>query len=170
MRVSLRELLDTLGVGYEMGPYETCPWSVYDAEKTLTCNAEVRMNEDGNALEAEIMLIHDTPQANGSALELVFRLFCKPAATAAVSQWEPYRMILKGEDKSGAFHDWDKKSCDFFSACVQELKMDKAPDIEELIKKHFSGDDDATMMRGGSSKAPKIKPQALLGMKGGRGF
>ncbi len=167
MRVSLKELLDSLGVGYVMGPYETCPWSVYDGAQNLTCNAEVRMNEDANALEAEVMIIHDTPPAGGAPIELIFRLFCKVTA----NQWEPYRLLVRNTDKTNAFFDWEKKSCAFFTACVQELKMDRAPDIEALLKKELNEDDEsASSMRGGSSKAPKIKPQSLLGMKGGRGF
>lgn len=168
MRTSLQELLDKLGVGYVMGPYETCPWSVYDGEKGVTCNAEVRMNEDGNALEAEVMLMHDIPPAGAPPVDLVFRLFCKPAAG---DMWEPYKLQVRGEEKTNAFYNWDQKSFGFFVAVVQELKMDKVPDIEELLKKELNEDDESgTNMRGGGSKAPKIKPQALLGMKGGRGF
>jgi hypothetical protein len=44
MRVDLKTLLDKLGVGYVMSPYETCPWSAYDGEKGITCSAEVRIN------------------------------------------------------------------------------------------------------------------------------
>lgn len=49
--------------------------------------------------------------------------------------------------------------------------MNKFPDIEDLLNRemksggHFGGGG-----QGGSSKAPKIKPQALMGLKGGRGF
>ncbi len=167
MRVSLKELLDALGVGYDMGPYETCPWSVYDGEKGLTCNAEVRMNEDATRCEAEIMLMYDIPPAGGQPIDLVFRLDCKPSS----GQWEPFKLVVRGTEKTNAFHDWDKKACAFFTACVQELKMDKVPDIDELLAKELEEDDGSgTNMRGGGSKAPKIKPQALLGMKGGRGF
>lgn len=167
MRVSLKELLDALGVGYAMGPYETCPWSVYDGAKSLTCNAEVRMNEDASQCEAEIMLIYDTPPPGGQSLDLVFRMDCKPSA----GLWEPYRLVVRGADKTNSFGDWDKKACAFFMACVQELKMDQVPDIDALLEKELSDDDGSgTNMRGGGSKSPKIKPQALLGMKGGRGF
>lgn len=59
----------------------------------------------------------------------------------------------------------------FFKACVQDLKMDIVPDIDEIAERELGGDErfrDAR--RGGGSKAPKIKPQALLGIKNGRGF
>lgn len=168
MRMILKELLDVLGVGYIMGPYATCPWSVYDPEKGLTCNAEVRMNEDGNALEAEIMVFYETPPAGQPSLDLVFRLDCK---VATQDKWEACKLMVKGNEKTNAFHDWDKKACAFFHACVQELKMNQIPDIDALLKKELDeGGDSTTMMRGGGSKSPKIKPQALLGMKGGRGF
>ncbi len=167
MRMSLKELLDKLGVGYTMGPYETCPWSVYDGEKAMTCNAEVRMNEDLTQCEAEIMLIYDTPPAGKPPLDIVFRLDCKPSS----GLWEAYRLTVRGTDKTNSFHDWEKKAGNFFLACVQELKMDRMPDIEELLAKELDeSDGDGTNMRGGGSKSPKIKPQALLGMKGGRGF
>lgn len=166
MRVSLHDLLNALGVGYEMGPYETCPWSVYGGDKGVTCNAEVRMNEDASLCEAEVMLIYDVPPAGGAPIDLVFHLYCKPTS----GQWEPFKMIVRGNDLTGGQHDWAKRGCDFFLACVQELKMEQLPDIEELLKKIDEDGDGGTNMRGGGSKAPKIKPQALLGMKGGRGF
>lgn len=151
-----------------MGPYETCPWSAHDGEKGITCNAEVRMNEDANLLEAEVMLIFDTPPAGGTPIDLVFRIDCKPVTG---DMWEAFRLTVRGADKTNSFHEWDKKAFSLFSACVQELKMDKVPDIEELLKKELREEDESgTNSRGGGSKAPKIKPQSLLGMKGGRGF
>ena len=80
-------------------------------------------------------------------------------------------MKIRGEEQAGSFHGWDEKGCNFFHACVQDLKMNKFPDIEDLLNRemksggHFGGGG-----QGGSSKAPKIKPQALMGLKGGRGF
>lgn len=169
MRISLKEILDNLGVGYVMGPYETCPWSVYDGEKGLTCNAEARMNEDASLLEAEVMLIHDVPPAGATPIEIIFRLQIKPSAGKDL--WEACSLIIKGADKTNGFYDWEKKACNFFNACVQELKMNAVPDIEALMKEHLSEEGDPhSAGRGGSSKAPKIKPQSLLGMKGGRGF
>lgn len=167
MRVTLRDLLNNLGVAYEMGPYETCPWSVYDGAKGLTCNAEVRMNEDATLCEAEIMLIHDIPPANGAPIDIVFRIAFKISS----GLWEAFQMVVRGDDKTNAFFDWERKGWTFFNACVQELKMDRAPDIDALLKKELDESGGGTGASGsGSSKAPKIKPQSLLGMKGGRGF
>jgi hypothetical protein len=52
----------------------------------------------------------------------------------------------------------------------QELKMDKIPDIDELIENTLNSKERFAGGRGGTSKAPKIKPQQLLNMKQGRGF
>ena len=52
MRATLKELLDKLGVGYILSAYETCPWAAYDDEQGISCNAEVRMNNDADEIEA----------------------------------------------------------------------------------------------------------------------
>src|SRR5688572_19192001 len=150
MRVTLKELLDQLGVGYELSPYETCPWSVYDTEKGLTCSAEVRMDGEGKEIEAELQLMHDTPPAGKPGVEQVVWILCH--LSGADQKWEPKALKLRGQDDTAVF-GWGEKSAEFFAACVQELKMDKIPDIDELIdsilhsKERFAGG------RGGSSKA-----------------
>jgi hypothetical protein len=168
MRLSLRDLTDKLGVGYILSPYETCPWSVYDGEKSVTCSAEVRMNPDGDELEAELQMMYDIPPDGKPPVEQVFYALFKPAK---VDGWDPKIMKLQGKDPDPTVYNWDEKACAFFEACVQELKMGNVPDIEELIEREIHGGErfgDAS--RGGGSKAPKIKPQKLLGMKQGRGF
>ena len=151
-----------------MSAYETCPWSVYNEEKAATCSAEVRMGCDADEIEAEIQIVYDNPEPGKPALEQILWLLSKPQT---VSKWSIKVLRVKNEDKVNAFHNWDEKSCNFFSAVVQELKMGVFPDIEELLKKEMdeSGSGHATM-RGGGSKSPKIRPQQLLGMKNGRGI
>lgn len=168
MRLSLRELSDKLGVGYVLSPYETCPWSVYDGEKSVTCSAEVRMSPNGDELEAELQVMYDTPPEGKLPVEHVFYALFKPAMTDG---WDPKIMKLNGDGPDTTIYNWDDKACNFFAACVQELKMGNVPDIDELIEREIHGGErfgDAS--RGGGSKSPKIKPQKLLGMKQGRGF
>jgi len=59
MRVPLKELMEKLGVGYELSPYETCPWMCYDDDKQITASAEVRMGPGGCDIEAEIQFMMD---------------------------------------------------------------------------------------------------------------
>lgn len=168
MLITLKELLDKLAVGYEMSAYETCPWSVYDEEKGITCSAEVRMGSDADEIEAELQLVHDNPEGDTPPVEQILWLYGKPQANV---KWGIKAMRIKGEDYVNKMHGWEEKGCRFFSACAQEMKMGKFPDIEELLKREIHEDSSGrTSMQGGSSKAPKIKPQKLLGMKGGRGF
>lgn len=168
MRIPLKELLDKLGVGYILSAYETCPWSAYDSEKDLTCSAEVRMNNDGDEIEAEMQFVRNNPQGDEVPIEQIFWLIAKPAVG---DKWEVKMVKIRGKDESDGTYNWTEKAVKFFEACVQELKMNKVPDIDEIMAKtlksneRYGGTDS-----GGSSKAPKIKPQALLGMKGGRGF
>lgn len=167
MRVDLKTLCDRLGVGYQLSSYETCPWSTYDAGPGLTASAEVRMNNEGDEIEAELQFMYDTPPATGPSVQQMCWMVCKPVANG---QWSPIALKIKGEDEKEAY-DWESKGCNFFAACVQEIKMDNIPDIDELIEREMGGSERFRDGRqGGGSKAPKIKPQALLGMKGGRGF
>ncbi len=168
MRVPLKELLEKLAVGYVLSAYETCPWSVYDAEKGLTCSAEVRMNNDGNEIEAELQLMYDEAPAGKLPVEQVFWMYCKPLVAA---QWGPTALKIKGKNSVDSVYNWEEKGCNFFAACIQELKMDKVPDIDELLEREITNNEKyAGSRQGGGSKAPKIKPQALLGLKNGRGF
>ena len=77
MRVPLKELLDKLGVGYILSAYETCPWSAYDEEQGITCSAEVRMNNDGDEIEAEMQIMRDNPTGDEKPVEQVFLAFCQ---------------------------------------------------------------------------------------------
>lgn len=168
MRVELKELMDKLGVGYVMSAYETCPWSAYDSEKGITASAEVRMNNDANEVEAELQFLYDAPEPGKPPMEQMVWIYAKPISQG---KWSPTALRIKGQDEPNETYEWETKGCNLFTACVQEIKMGGVPDIDELIEREMGGDErfrDAR--RGGGSKAPKIKPQALLGLKGGRGF
>ena len=170
MRVDKKELMDKLGVGYDLGPYETHPWSCYDGETGQTCSAEVRMDPDGAELEAEIQMMYDEPPEGKLPMEQVFWIRSKPSASSG--EWEVLDMKLRGAEPEEEIYNWQEKSCDFFSAVVQDLNNDKMPDIEEyiemiLMRKERMGD----QRQGGGGKSPKIKPGELAGMKkGGGGF
>lgn len=168
MRVLLKELSDKLGVGYLLSPYETCPWSVYDGDKGVTCSAEVRMSGEGNEIEAELQMLYDTPPAGKPPVEHVFYAQCK---IATADKWDAVVIKIRGADPDKTLYNWDEKALSFFHACVQELKMNKLPDIDELLERELKSKERfGSTDGGGSSKAPKIKPQQLLGMKQGRGF
>lgn len=167
MRATLKELMDKLGVGYELGPYSTCPWSAYDSEKGVTAMAEVRMNNEGDEVEAEIQFLYDEPKAGKTVEQMAF-ISSKPVVGA---QWSPTIFRIKSKDETQNLYDWEDKCCNFFRACIQDIKMDIVPDIDEIAERELGGDERFRDARqGGGSKAPKIKPQALLGLKGGRGF
>jgi hypothetical protein len=164
MRASLRELCDKLGVGYILSAYETCPWSAYDDEHDISCSAEVRMNSDATELEAEMQIMRDAPQDDEDPIEQVYWMVARPAVG---DQWDVKISKVKGENKEEVYN-WHGKAVDFFHACVQELKMGKIPDFDELMKKILDKKDRFSDQRGsGSSKSPKIKPQQLLGVKSG---
>ncbi|MEM9469034.1 MAG: hypothetical protein AAF988_02620 [Pseudomonadota bacterium] len=168
MRVPLRDLMDKLGVGYILSAYETCPWSAYDEEKDLTCSAEVRMNNDADEVEAEMQFVRGNPQGDEKPIEQVFYLRGK---SSTQDKWDVTDIRIKGENKKNATYNAEEKGCNFFSACVQELKMGNIPDIDAILEREMKDNEryggGAT---GGSRKAPKIKPAQVMGMKGGGGM
>lgn len=167
MRTDLKELMDAMGVGYILTAYGNCPWSAYDGEKGITASAEVRMNNDGTEIEAELQFMYDLPQ-DGKPMEQKLWIFCKPVVAA---QWSPTSLRINGQDESGSVYDWEKKCCSLFHACISDIKMDIVPNFDELLDREMGGGERfGDARQGGGSKAPKIKPQALLGMKNGRGF
>lgn len=168
MRTQLKELLDKLGVGYVLSAYETCPWSAYDDENGITCSAEVRMNNDGDEIEAEMQFMRENPTGDEKPIEQVYWLLARPATA---DQWDVKDIKIRGEGDTEGLYGWTEKAVSFFNACVQELKMGKIPDIDEILAREMKSNERyGGGAQGGGSKAPKIKPQALMGMKGGRGF
>jgi hypothetical protein len=168
MRGTVKELMDKLGVGYVLSPYETCPWAAYDDEKGLNCSAEVRMNNDGDEVEAEMQMMRDNPADGEAPVEQVFWLLARPATA---DKWDVKMVKIRGEGDPGDKYGWTDKALNFFHACVQELKMNKVPDIDEILAREMKSNERyGAGSVGGGSKAPKIKPQALMGMKNGRGF
>lgn len=169
MRTSLKELLDKLGVGYILSAYETCPWSAFDDESDITCSAEVRMNNDGNEIEAEMQFMRGNPQGDEKPIEQVFWLHAKPATG---DKWDIKIARIRDNDGSdGAIYAWAEKAVGFFNSCIQELKMGKIPDIDDIYAREITNNERyGGSAGGGGSKSPKIKPQALLGMKNGRGI
>lgn len=169
MRATLKELMDKLGVGYILSAYETCPWAAYDDEKGVSCNAEVRMNNEANEIEAEIQFMRDEPQPDEKPVEQIFWLLAKPIAG---ENWEVKIAKINGDDGSNSeLYDYAGKAVNFFAACVLQLKMNKVPDIEEILAREMKSTERfGGNSQGGGGKSPKIKPQAVLGIKGGRGF
>lgn len=174
MREPLKTLLEKLGVNHELSPYETQPWVLYDAENKVTCSAEVRMNPGGDELEAEIQLLKDEDEEGGEegtqdtgGGKQPEQVMWMRAATDNGKEWSPNLLRVKGEDYVNAFHDWEKKGCDFFLAVIGALQMGEMPDIDALAEEHMKDDD--IWNTGGRGKigrkSPKIKPAQLLGLK-----
>jgi hypothetical protein len=167
MSFSKKDLMDKLGVGYELGPYETCPFSALDSEGGRTCSAEARMDPDGVELEAEIQMVYDSPPDGKPPMEQICLIKAKPIAG------EEYIVTLriKGEPFGDKIYNWQEKSLNFFRAVVQELQAGTIPDIDELIDREFHNRERMGSQRqGGGGKAPKMKGGQLLGMKKGGSF
>lgn len=168
MNVTLKDLLDKLGVSYELGPYETCPWSCYDVDLDRTCSAEVRMNPDGDELEGEIQVLKDDPDSDMPIMEPIYFMRAKPGNS---SKWTIKLLLIRGEPIDETISQWPQKSCGFFRAVVQELIMDKFPDIDELLDKElYMKERGADQYGGGGGKSPKLKGGQLMGMKKGGGI
>jgi len=170
MRVELKTLMDKLGAGYVPGPYETCPWSYYEAERGITCSAEIRMGDAGDEIEVEIQMMYDDPPQGKLPMEQVFYMRCTPVGGPA--EWGPVSMRIAGQPPEETVPNWEEKACLFFQLVVTELQTDNLPDIDELLDEAFhSRERFSDQVGGGGGKAPKIPGGTLLGMKkGGGGF
>ncbi len=114
MRVELKKLLETLGVGHVLSPYETFPWFHYDPVKGVTCSAEVRMGPGGDDVEAEIQLLYDegrTPEPPVPGAQAPI-----PAKPPEKKYSDPYAddflspSSVRGETKSGSTETTDSAS------------------------------------------------------------
>jgi len=167
MRATLKELMDKMGVGFEPGPYESVPWSAYDAAKGITCMAEVRMGSDLTDVEGEIQFMYDNPPPGKGSMEPI----CFTRATPqADGKWNVMDFKIRSEAYGQDKYDWEEKSCHFFQLVVQELQGGNVPNIDDLLEEAFhSRDRFADQYGGGGGKSPKIRPDQLLNVKG-RGF
>ncbi len=173
MKLSLRELMDRMGVGRVLSAYETQPWVHVDGTEGITASAEVRMSGDGDEVEAELQFMYDNPPAGKPPVEQVMWIKIKPLLRLE-NKWSTTDLWVKRENYANKVYGWEEKGCNFFRACVREIKAERLPDIELLISRELSTREVFGGGAGeGSNKSPQIKTNALLyDMKspGSRGF
>lgn len=172
MKISYKELMAKLGVGRPLNPYETQPWLTYDDEKALTCEGEVRANHDQSEIEAELQFIYDTPPEGKPPVEQMCLLRAEKQKRLN-GDYTVTGIWIRGESWENRFHDWEGKSCNFFRACVREVKADRIPDIDDILAKEMKDSSFYGSNQGdGSNKSQKINTASLLYdmKKGGQGF
>lgn len=161
--------MEKLGVGRDLNPYETQPWVHYDEDEGIHCSAEVRVEGDGVTAEAELQFMYDDPPQGKPAVEQI----CKIQANVTTDNlFEVKKLLIYREDKAGDIYNWEEKCCNFFRACVREIKAGRLPDIEMLLEREMRDSGRMGDKWGeGSSKSPKINTQQLMNdMKKGQGF
>lgn len=162
MKLSLRELMDRLGVGRTLNAYDAQPWIHVDAREGVTASAEVRMNGDGDEVEAELQFMYDTPPPGKESCEQIVWLKVKPHLRLQ-GMWATTDLFVKKENYSSKVYGWEEKGCNFFRACVREIKAERLPDIELLISRELSSREVFGGGAGeGSNKSPQIKTNNLL--------
>lgn len=176
MRVALKTLLEKLGVGHLLSAYESQPWFLYDADRGITCSAEVRMGPGSEDLEAEIQFMYDegkipVPAEGDTTAQKVHGpdipvQIMRMRAVPTDNDWTPKELFVKGVDYNNKIYNWEEKGCNFFRACIGAIQMNLIPDVDDLITKELADDEDISGSSGRiGRKAPKIKPAQLLGMK-----
>jgi len=162
MKVNYSELMKKLGVGRDLNVYETQPWLTYDAERNMTCEAEVRCNHDKTIIEAEMQFMPDTPMDGKPPVEQVCVIKAEQYKRLN-NEYTVVSCIIQGKEWQGEFYDWETKSCNFFRACVSEIRKDKIPDVEAILKKEMKESSFYGAGQGdGSNKQPKINASQLM--------
>jgi hypothetical protein len=177
MRMALKDLMEKLGVGRIMQPYETNPWFHYDADKGITCSAEVRVGPGASDIETEIQYLHDETGEAGETEGEAASGGPKPPQQIMLMRilpngdgtWTTKYLRVNGDDYMNKVYNWEEKGCNFFRAFIEALQMSVLPNLEELIETELGDDDEFGGGRRGrvGRKSPGIKPGALLGMKKG---
>lgn len=162
MKLSMRELMDRLGVGRNLSPYETQPWVHVAAEEGITASAEVRMNGDGDEIEAELQFLYENPETGKPPVQQIVWMKIKPQLRLQ-GLWATTDLWVKKENYANKVYGWEEKACNFFRSCVRELKAERLPDIEMLISREFAAREVFGGGAGeGSNKSPQIKSNQLL--------
>lgn len=166
MRVTIKELMEKLGLSYVPGPYETVPSSSYNATRGVTCSAEIRMGMDSEEVDCEIQLLYDTPPEGKAGMEPICTLHAEPDSTGA---WNLTSFRFRNAPFGADIYDWEEKACLFFLLCLQIVNDGDVPDFDELLDDAFHKRERYTDQAGGGGggKSPKIRPAALLNAKRG---
>ncbi len=137
MRVEYAELMEKLGVGHILSPYETRPWFLHDTDQGITCSAEVRIGPGADDVEAEIQFLYDeedgryeNEESFGGPEQILHMRFLPTKEQI----WSSTSMTIKKESYENKIHDWQGRGCEFFTACIGAIQMGELPDIEELIE------------------------------------
>ena len=172
MKAPYKELMNTLGVGRELNPYECQPWMAHDADEGITCEGEVRCNSDKTEVEAELQFMYETPPDGKPPVDQICLIRIQQQAKIN-NNYTVVDVWIKGDNYRNKFFEWEIKSCNFFRACIREIKANKIPDIDAILKREMKNSGFFGTNGGdGSNKSPKINTANLLyDMKnGGRGF
>lgn len=170
MRVEYKELMDKLGTGHVLSPYETRPWFVYDEENGITCSAEVRVGPGADDVEAEIQYLHDEEDsryADDESYGSPEQIFIMRLTPNRDDLWSGVHLHIKGHNYTNEIHNWDERGCSFFCLFISALQMGELPDIDELIEEELT--DKSKGGRGGrrgrvGKKGFKVE-QKPMGMK-----
>lgn len=170
MRINLEDLMEKLGVGRVLTPYEAEPWLVYDEARGITCSAEVRVGPGYDDIETEIQFLYDEyeegifdpdeedDKAAGAAggegggesgmppkpKNLIIngrqQIMLMRIKPSFESHWATSDLLVKGVNYYNKFPNWDEKGCDFFRSAIEALQMGELPDIDELIESQLMDD------------------------------
>lgn len=162
MKVTYKELMDKLGVGRPLGVYDSQPWLAFDLDKGLTCDAEVRCNGDQTEIECEIQFVTQDPVDGQSPVEHICFIKCQQQKKLN-NLYTVTSCVIRGEEWAGKLYDWETKACNFFRACVRDVRADKIPDIDAILSAEMK-DSSLFGKNGGdgSNKAPKINASQLM--------
>ena len=135
MRVEYKELMEKLGVGYELSPYETRPWFLQDDDRGISCSAEVRVGPGAEDVELEIQFLKDDDYFEEEDAEpgpeQVMMMRFIPSKDQI---WGATMMLVKGKSYANEIYNWGERGCEFFCSCIGALQMGEIPDIDELIE------------------------------------
>ncbi len=169
MRIKYKELMEKLGVGHELSPYETRPWFLHDEEQGITCSAEVRVGPGAEDVELEIQFLHDEENTNDDSdtyhePEQIMMMRFVPTKDML---WSESIMLLKGNSYANQIYNWGERGAEFFCICIGALQMGEIPDIDELIQDHLTDSKSGGRGRRGrvGKKGLKMQQQPPMGMK-----
>ena len=163
MPMPVKEYLSKMGIDHPLHPYETVPWSHYDADEEITANADIAMNAGGDEIEAELLYIRDNPDEGQAPVELMMWMKIIPYNK---EDWKTAALKVKGEDHAGKTYDWEVNACDVFRKCKNLIQAGQIPDFDDIFEQEFfkGGSGGRRGGRGGGKKSPKINPEAMPGM------
>lgn len=165
MRDTLDKLVQKMGIGQTISPYETIPYDFFNEKNDMDFIAMVSLTGKRGDFYAEVQVIQHVDGQESPKFNQVFFMHAKHEHKDIYLV--DYMRIL-GRPISGVYKGWFPKGARFFSQCVTHINKKVMPDFEMIYQTCFGDEKKGGGYSGGSSSRAFKQDVKIPAMKTGK--